>query len=264
MGLFGGWVAPYAYDDYDIVNRLIGPSVSHPFGIDVQGRDVLSRVIFGARTSILIGFGAVAIAATAASTIGTTSGYYGGLFDLLFQRLVDVIHGLPGLIFIIFVVSIVGANTGAIIAARGVLFAPGSSRIVRAQVISVKQNDYLLAARSGNDEAPVPGALPRGWPSPSRSTHSTCSWTGSATCSILACAARGSPWPVAAARRQDRLAGCFYEGWSDLQVGQRGGRSVCTRCRMVSCAPLLSALVEGSRFWTRCMMGNLLAGGAAS
>ncbi len=55
------------------------------------------------------------------------------------------------------------------------------------------------------------------------------------------------------------LAGCFYEGWSDLQVGQRGGRSVCTPCRMVTCAPLLSALAEGSRFWTRCMMGNLLA-----
>ena len=64
--------------------------------------------------------------------------------------------------------------------------------------------------------------------------------------------------------RSEQLAGCFYEGWSDLQVGQRGGRSVCTPCRMVTCAPLLSALAEGSRFWTRCMMGNLLAGGAAS
>ena len=148
MGLFGGFVAPYAYDDYDIINRLIGPTPTHPFGTDIQGRDVFSRVIFGARTSILIGFGAVAIAATAASTIGTTSGYYGGLFDLLFQRLIDIIQGLPGLIFIIFVVSIVGASTGAIIVALGVLFAAGSSRIVRAQVISVAQNDYVVAARS--------------------------------------------------------------------------------------------------------------------
>ena len=108
-------------------------------------------MIFGARTSILIGFGAVAIAATAASTIGTTLGYYGGLFDLLFQRLIDIIQGLPSLIFIIFiifVVSIVGASTGAIIVALGVLFAAGSSRIVRAQVISVAQNDYVVAARS--------------------------------------------------------------------------------------------------------------------
>ena len=90
----------------------------------------------------------MAIAATAASTIGTTLGYYGGLFDLLFQRLIDIIQGLPGLIFIIFVVSIVGASTGAIIVALGVLFAAGSSRIVRAQVISVAQNDYVVAARS--------------------------------------------------------------------------------------------------------------------
>ncbi len=148
MGLFGEIVAPYAYDDYNIPDRLHGPSLSHPFGTDIQGRDVFSRVIFGARTSILIGFGTVAIAATAASTIGTTSGYFGGWFDLLFQRLVDVIQGLPGLIFIIFVVSIVGAGTMTIILALGVLFAAGSSRVVRAQVISVKQNDYIVAARS--------------------------------------------------------------------------------------------------------------------
>ena len=148
MGLFGEIVAPYAYDDYNIPDRLHGPSLSHPFGTDQQGRDVFSRVIFGARTSILIGFGTVAIAATAASTIGTTSGYFGGWFDLLFQRFVDVIQGLPGLIFIIFVVSIVGASTIAIILALGVLFAAGSSRVVRAQVISVKQNDYIVAARS--------------------------------------------------------------------------------------------------------------------
>ena len=146
--VFGDFLAPSRFDSFDLTVRLTGPSLAHPFGVDLIGRDVFSRVIYGANTSVLIGFGTVAIAGVAASTIGTASGYYGGKIDLLVQRLVDIVQAFPGLIFIIFVLSIIGVSRLSIIIALGVLFSAGSSRVIRAQAISVKQNDYVQAARS--------------------------------------------------------------------------------------------------------------------
>ena len=89
LALFGHWVAPFHYADIDVFNRFIGPTAEHPFGTDDQGRDVLSRVIFGARASVIIGLGAVIIATIGSSIIGIVSGYYGGTFDLFAQRLID-------------------------------------------------------------------------------------------------------------------------------------------------------------------------------
>ena len=146
--------APSHYADIDLFNRFEGPSASHLFGTDDQGRDVFSRVIFGARTSIAIGLGTVALAAFFATTIGIVSGYYGGLLDLLFQRLVDILQAFPGLIFIVFALSIIGLRGGSaeaqitLILILGVLFTAGSSRVVRSQAISTKQNAYVEAAQA--------------------------------------------------------------------------------------------------------------------
>lgn len=142
------------YADIDLFDRFREPGAAHPFGTDDQGRDVFSRVVFGARTSIVIGFGTVAIAAAFATTIGIVSGYYGGWVDLLSQRLVDVLQAFPGLIFIVFALSIIGVkggSTGAqltLIVILGVLFTAGSSRVVRSQAISTKQNAYVEAAQA--------------------------------------------------------------------------------------------------------------------
>src|SRR5262249_4943770 len=82
------WLAPYPYDETVASLRLQGPSLAHPFGTDANGRDMLSRIIWGARISVTVGFGAVLISTVLATAIGVMSGYAGGLFDLLFQRLV--------------------------------------------------------------------------------------------------------------------------------------------------------------------------------
>ena len=148
-----GTFAAAAYDEIDLLNRLQGPSPDHLFGSDKQGRDVFSRVLFGARTSVLIGFAAVSIAAVLSTLIGISSGYYGGKVDLTFQRFVDIVQAFPGLIFIIFLFSVfsalVGSFTSQVVLAGtlGFLFSAGSSRVVRSQTISTVQNTYVEAAR---------------------------------------------------------------------------------------------------------------------
>ncbi len=146
--------APATFDEIDLLNRLKGPTLDHLFGSDKQGRDVLSRVLFGARTSVTIGFAAVSIAAVLSSIIGISSGYYGGKWDLTFQRFVDIVQAFPGLIFIIFLFSIFTATVPGSLASQvvlaltlGFLFSAGSSRVVRSQTISTVQNTYVEAAR---------------------------------------------------------------------------------------------------------------------
>lgn len=153
LALMPSLFAPNEYDQIDLLNRLKGPTSDHYFGSDNQGRDILSRVIFGARTSIFIGFSAVSIAAVMSSLIGISSGYYGGKVDLTFQRFVDIVQAFPGLIFIIFLFSIFAASAGSLASqvvlalTLGFLFSAGSSRVVRSQTISTVQNTYVEAAR---------------------------------------------------------------------------------------------------------------------
>jgi peptide/nickel transport system permease protein len=132
-----------------IVDRYLGPSAEHWFGTDQQGRDLYSRIIYGARNSIMIGFGVVAISSTFALILGVVSGYYGGWFDTIVQRLVDIGIALPGLIFIILVVTSlqqIPVNL-RIVLAVGTLTALSSSRVIRGAAISAKQNQYVEAAR---------------------------------------------------------------------------------------------------------------------
>lgn len=147
-----------------IIDRLQSPSAAHWMGTDQQGRDVYSRIVYGARTSIVIGFLVIAVSATLASFIGTVSGYFGGWFDMVAQRIVDIGIALPGLIFIILVVTSLtqfppdfiadplgldpsGRVVFRIAVSLGVLVALGSSRVIRGAAISAKQNTYVEAAR---------------------------------------------------------------------------------------------------------------------
>ncbi len=147
VAIFNDLVAPHRYDEINVFNRLQGPSSSHLFGTDNQGRDVFSRILYGAQTSVIIGFGAVTVSILVSSSIGIISGYYGGLFDLIFQRLVDTWQAFPGLIFLIFVVSIFGSDRFTLILALGLLFSAGSSRVIRSAAITIKQNPYVEAAK---------------------------------------------------------------------------------------------------------------------
>ena len=132
-----------------LAERYEGPSASHWFGTDNFGRDMYTRLVYGARTSITIGFGVVLISSVLAALLGVVSGYFGGWADMLIQRLVDIGIALPGLIFIILVVTTLQnlPVTLRIIMPVGILVALGSSRVIRVAAISAKQNQYVEAAR---------------------------------------------------------------------------------------------------------------------
>lgn len=134
-------------------DRFEGPSAAHYFGTDALGRDMYSRIIFGARTSILVGFGVVIVSAVLSTSLGVISGYFGGWFDVLFQRLVDIGIALPGLIFIILVVTSIRdrlpfGGTTAIILSVGVLISIRLSRVIRSGAIAVREEQYVEAARA--------------------------------------------------------------------------------------------------------------------
>src|SRR5690348_3239785 len=127
--------APYEYDVGDSSIRLQGPSIAHPFGTDANGRDMLSRIIWGARISVTVGFGAVALSTVLAVMVGVISGYHGGWVDLLVQRLVDIWIAFPALVLLISLVATIGPGLWSVTAILGILLAPGTSRIVRSAVI---------------------------------------------------------------------------------------------------------------------------------
>jgi peptide/nickel transport system permease protein len=154
VALFAPAIAPYGSDEQQIRNRLKAPSRQHLMGTDDLGRDVFSRVIYGARVSVVIGFGAVAVSFCLAGLLGLWTGYFGGLFDLLVQRLVDVWMSLPGLVLMVSVMSIWRGRLSnaalvlALIVGIGVLYSGRASRIVRSVVITLRGQQFVEAAQT--------------------------------------------------------------------------------------------------------------------
>ena len=140
------WLAPYPFDEGVASVRLQGPTLAHPFGTDANGRDMLSRIIWGSRISVTVGFGAVLISTVLATTIGVISGYFGGLFDLLFQRVIDVWISFPALVLLVSLVAILGPGLWSITIILGILVTPGSSRVIRSAVIAMRHLPYVETA----------------------------------------------------------------------------------------------------------------------
>jgi peptide/nickel transport system permease protein len=140
------WLAPYPYDEAVASIRLQGPSLAHPFGTDANGRDMLSRIIWGARISVTVGFGAVLISTVLATTIGVVSGYMGGWFDLLFQRFIDIWISFPALVLLVSLISIFGPGLWSVTIILGILVTPGSSRVIRSAVIGMRHLPYVETA----------------------------------------------------------------------------------------------------------------------
>jgi peptide/nickel transport system permease protein len=149
LAAFPGAVTTHQPNRQSILERELGPSRTHWMGTDQLGRDVYTRIVYGARTSVMIGFGIVVLSAAVATLVGTLSGFYGGWFDTLVQRVVDIGIALPGLVFIILVVTSLQQIPLLlrIIVAIGSLSWLGQSRVIRATVTTAKQNQYVEAAR---------------------------------------------------------------------------------------------------------------------
>ena len=128
--------------------RLHPPNATFLFGTDTHGRDVLSRIIYGARVSLMVGFLSVAIGTLAGTLIGLVSGYWEGSIDQGLQRLVDTLMAFPGIVLVLAVLSVFGQSLPNIILVIGLVIAPGASRVVRGTVLSVKHNIYIDAARA--------------------------------------------------------------------------------------------------------------------
>lgn len=141
-------LAPYDPLADEVTNRLAGPSLSHPFGTDPLGRDVLSRMIYGARVSIIVAVSAVAVSSTVGVGIGVVSGYLGGIIDNVLMRVIDSIISFPSIILALVFVTAFGATLRSVIIALAVVSVPIFARLMRAQVLATKESDYVLAARS--------------------------------------------------------------------------------------------------------------------
>lgn len=147
-GVFADVLAPYGMNQIAPLNRLKPPSLAFPFGTDNLGRDMLSRCLYGAQLSVIIGFCAAGIATFISVVLGIVSGYLGGKFDLVLQRFVDAWMSFPDLIILIVVVSVVGPGMPQIIVTLGLLLGIAGSRIIRGAVVSVRENMYVHAAQS--------------------------------------------------------------------------------------------------------------------
>ncbi|MBU8873219.1 ABC transporter permease [Reyranella sp. MMS21-HV4-11] len=147
-GIFADALAPYGMNQIAPLNRLKPPSWAFPFGTDNLGRDMLSRCLYGAQLSVIIGFCAAGIATIISVFLGIVSGYLGGKFDLVLQRFVDAWMSFPDLIILIVVVSVVGPGMPQIIVTLGLLLGIAGSRIIRGAVVSVRENMYVHAAQS--------------------------------------------------------------------------------------------------------------------
>ena len=148
VSIFGGVLAPYPYKEIHMVDRLQGPSAQYLLGTDQLGRDLFSRLIFGARISLLVGLAVTVLNVVIAVLIGGTCGFFGGKLDLAVQRFVDAWIAFPGLLLLLTILSIVGEGLLQIIVVLGIAGGISGSRVMRSAVIGIKENDFFVAAQA--------------------------------------------------------------------------------------------------------------------
>lgn len=147
LAVFGPWVAPYDYQKQNGALRLATPTLSHPFGADQFGRDILSRIIVGTRNIFLLGGFGTAIAVVIGTAIGLASGYVGGTIDEVVMRLLDVLLSFPSLLLALVLLSTVGPSNLNIVFVVALLYIPMVARVVRSMVLDLKNKEFVEAAR---------------------------------------------------------------------------------------------------------------------
>ncbi len=165
--LLGPIASPYDPAAQELSRRLESPSLSHPFGLDELGRDILSRLLSGARISLLVGLAVVSVSSVVGMTLGSIAGYFGGLVDDLISRVVDVLMAFPGILLAIALVAVLGPSLTNVVIALSVIGWVGYARLVRGQALRAREFEFVQAARALGAGAPrivlrhvLPTALP--------------------------------------------------------------------------------------------------------
>jgi peptide/nickel transport system permease protein len=146
--VFAPWVAPHDPYAMDLPNKLAQPNSAHWLGTDTLGRDMLSRIIFATRTSLMVGIGAVALSAIIGQLLGLIAGYFGSWIHAIIMRFIDTLMAIPALLNALIIAALLGGGLRNVIIALAVGMVSGHCRMMCAQAMSVKENDYILAAKT--------------------------------------------------------------------------------------------------------------------
>ncbi len=146
--IFANFLTPYDPEAASWVNQLTPPSAEFWLGTDAFGRDILTRIIYGARTALFVGFTAAFVGATGGLILGVASAYFGGRFDIICQRLVDIVMAFPLIVLALAVVATLGASTVNVIIAITIPFIPQCARVVRSSALAIREIPYVDAARA--------------------------------------------------------------------------------------------------------------------
>ncbi len=164
--LFADMVTPYDPIERNTPERNLGPSLAHPFGTDKLGRDIMSRVLYGGRVSLQVGFLSIALTTLVSVPLGLIGGFVGGMVDDFIMRVMDLILAFPGLILAIWLVSLLGSNMMNVIFAIAFFSLPTYARLIRGITLSIREMEYVMAARSMGAGSPrimffhvLPGVL---------------------------------------------------------------------------------------------------------
>ena len=146
LALLAPLIAPYGYKDVSLSDRLQPPSADHRFGTDDFGRDILSRILYGARISLWVGFFSVLGSVIVGSLMGLVAGFYGGWIDTIISRFFDILLAFPSILLAIAIISILGPSLQNALIAIAIINVPNFGRLIRSRVLSVKQEEYIMAA----------------------------------------------------------------------------------------------------------------------
>lgn len=144
------WIMPYGYDGIDFLNAYASPSSAHWFGCDELGRDIFSRILYGARYSLAIGIISVSLALVMGSVIGAVAGFYGGMVDNVLMRMLDILSAIPSMLMAIVISSVMGPGFDKCFLAIAVSTMPQYARVLRSSIMSLRNMEYLEAAESIN------------------------------------------------------------------------------------------------------------------
>ena len=146
--IVGPFVTPFDPASQELALRLAGPSAAHPFGLDELGRDILARILSGARISLLVGVAVVSVSSLVGMLLGSTAGYFGGRVDDVISRVIDVLMAFPGILLAIALVAVLGPSLTNVVLALSIIGWVGYARLVRGQTLRAREFDFVQAARA--------------------------------------------------------------------------------------------------------------------